>query len=307
MAVELRDRSWIHARRLHVDGQERDPLVLRRVGIRAHQREDPVGERAERRPDLLAVHDVLVAVEHGARPQRGEVAAGLRFAEALRPDDVRGQDPRQPLPFLLLAAVDHERRPHEVLAENADALGPAGQEVLLLEDGLLDGIGAAAAVLDRPPDRAVARAEQLLLPRPVRLEPLARPGRWQVLRYVRREPRPDLLPEGLLLGRVRKIHQKAGSLMGPPSSTSTLPCTNDAAGDSRYRQAAPRSSGRPSRPTPIFAAASSIFAASFPNRLSSAASVAMSPGSTAFTRTPRSPHSAASVFVRLTTPALAAA
>src|SRR5262249_7576602 len=152
-------------------------------------------------------------------------------------------------------------------------LRAAGQEVLLLEDGLLQGIRAPSSVLDRPPDRPVAGAVQLLLPCAVRLESLPCSGRRQARWHVRREPRPDLLPERGLLGREGEVHarQNAGSLTGPPSRTSTEPWTKLAAGDRRYRHAAPRSSGRPSRPMPIFRAASSIWAGSLSNRLSSAA------------------------------------
>ena len=62
-AVDHLDGPHGDARRRHVDEQERDArLLLRRVGVGADQGEDPVAVLAERRPGLLAVDDVLVAV-----------------------------------------------------------------------------------------------------------------------------------------------------------------------------------------------------------------------------------------------------
>src|SRR5439155_19523061 len=89
----------------------------------------------------------------------------------------------------------------------ADAFGSAGQEVLLLEDGLLHDVGAAPSVLDGPPDRPVPGAGELLLPRLVRLEPLAGPGGGQAPRHVLAQPRADLLPERVLLGCEGEIHR----------------------------------------------------------------------------------------------------
>ena len=52
-AVDQQDRPHLDARRLHVDQQEADPLVLlRRVG--AHQAEAPVGVLGAGSPDLLS-------------------------------------------------------------------------------------------------------------------------------------------------------------------------------------------------------------------------------------------------------------
>src|SRR5207249_8116799 len=117
---------------------------------------------------------------------------GLRLAEALRPDLARGHDPGEPPVLLLVGAVDHEGRSHQVLPEDADPLRRAGQQVLLLEDGLLHDARAASPVLDRPPHRAVSRATELALPLAMRLEPLSRARRRERLRRVRREPRPNL-------------------------------------------------------------------------------------------------------------------
>ena len=73
LAGDHLDRPHLDAGLAHVDEQERDALVLGRVGIGAGEREDVVGEVPGRGPDLLAVEHPLVAVEHGPQAEVGEV------------------------------------------------------------------------------------------------------------------------------------------------------------------------------------------------------------------------------------------
>ncbi len=124
--VELRlagdhlDRADLDARLVHRAQQERDALVLRRVRVGAAQDEDPVREVAGRRPDLLAVDDPLVAVEHRSGTEVAEIAAGARFAVPLTPTVVAGQDPRDEVLLLLVGppveqrVADHADREHVV-------------------------------------------------------------------------------------------------------------------------------------------------------------------------------------------------
>ena len=63
------ERTHADTRRRHRDEQAADPLVLRRVGIRSDEQDDPVGEVRARRPHLLAVDDEVVALVDGARPE----------------------------------------------------------------------------------------------------------------------------------------------------------------------------------------------------------------------------------------------
>ena len=62
-----RDR---HPGAVHIDHQVADSLMLGRVGIGAHQQEDPVGILRDRRPHFLPVDDEVVAVLDRARLQR---------------------------------------------------------------------------------------------------------------------------------------------------------------------------------------------------------------------------------------------
>src|SRR5581483_3390739 len=98
------DRPRRDPRRRHVDEQEADTLVLRRARVGAHQAEHPVRLIGVRGPDLLAVDDVRIAVEDGARLQAGEIGAGARLAVALAPADPAARDRRQVLEALLLRA-----------------------------------------------------------------------------------------------------------------------------------------------------------------------------------------------------------
>ena len=65
---------------LHVHQEVGEPAVLGRVRVRAREQHAPLGVMGERRPHLLAGHDVRVAVQHRAGLQRRQVRARLRLA-----------------------------------------------------------------------------------------------------------------------------------------------------------------------------------------------------------------------------------
>ena len=107
-------------------------------------------------PDFLAVDDEVVAVADPLRFQRGQIAAGVRFGEALAPDFVARQDTRQIAFFLLVGAYRDNRRPNESLADRAHALRGVSQGQLFLEDRLLDERRAASAEFLGPRDACVS-------------------------------------------------------------------------------------------------------------------------------------------------------
>ena len=125
------------------------PRCLGAVGFGAGEQEEPVRGVRGGGPDLLPVDHVVVAVAARAGGERGEVRAGPRLGEALRPRHLAGEDARQVLAALLLGAVEDQRRPQHVGAGAADRRG-AGARQLLLEDELLHRAEPAAAVLLRP-------------------------------------------------------------------------------------------------------------------------------------------------------------
>ena len=67
------DGAHLHAGLAHVDEQERDAAVLDLVHVGAREHEDVVRQVAGGRPDLLAVDDPLVTVEHRAAAEVAEV------------------------------------------------------------------------------------------------------------------------------------------------------------------------------------------------------------------------------------------
>src|SRR5262249_11094933 len=85
LAGDLTERPPGEAGRVELAQDEGDPAVaVLRIGTA--QDEDPVGPGTERGPHLLPVQHEVIAVEHGAGLERGEVAAGAGLAEPLAPD-----------------------------------------------------------------------------------------------------------------------------------------------------------------------------------------------------------------------------
>ena len=82
------------------------------------------GQVRRRRPDLLAVHDPLVAVALGAGGEPGDVGAGARLAEQLAPDLLGREDRPEEAVALLLGAAHDDRGP-----AHADAHGVAHPRV----------------------------------------------------------------------------------------------------------------------------------------------------------------------------------
>src|SRR5690606_15382371 len=94
-------------------------------------------------PDLGAVDDVAVAVAHGPRAQRGEVGAGVGFAEQLAPLVLPAEDGRQVALLLLLGAGEEDggRRPADAYPRGPADPGPVQ---LLVDDELVHRIGVEA-------------------------------------------------------------------------------------------------------------------------------------------------------------------
>ena len=95
LAGHLAQRPHLHARRVHVQGEVGQPLVLGGVGIGAGHEHAPVGDVGQRVPHLLAGDDPLVAVADGPAGQAGQVRAGARLAEELAPRLLAGEGPAQ--------------------------------------------------------------------------------------------------------------------------------------------------------------------------------------------------------------------
>ena len=145
--------------RVHRHDHLADPTVRRAVGARAADQVAVVGLRAEARPDLLAVDHELVALATGARGERREVGAGVRFGHPDAPGGLARQDAGQELGLLVGGAVLDQRRPHLAVGEPDRRDRRPGGDQLLADDQPVDGRLAAAAELGRPrhPDPTVGR------------------------------------------------------------------------------------------------------------------------------------------------------
>src|SRR5262249_43310494 len=106
----LHERAHLDSWRAHVDDEVRDPKMLFGARVGAREQDAPLRDVRERRPHLLAVDDVLVAVADGTRGEAGEVAARARLAEQLAPEFGAVEKTWQPSPALLFGAGDEQRR-----------------------------------------------------------------------------------------------------------------------------------------------------------------------------------------------------
>src|SRR5882672_2110655 len=115
----------------------------------ADQHEDPVGAMRQCGPDLLPVHDKRIAVEHGCRPQAGEIRSRIGFGISLAPDVLAGQDTRQIVGFLLFSPVLDQQRADETDAMIGNA-GTTETPPFLDVDHVLARRETHAAILLRP-------------------------------------------------------------------------------------------------------------------------------------------------------------
>ena len=140
------------------------PLCLAALGSVRDEEEAPFRHVRHAGPDLLAVDDVVVAVEHGARLEIGEVAARVGLGEALAPDLLGGEDLGQVPLALGRRAMAHDGRGRRGQPAPVERLRRLCARHLLVEDDLLHDRGAAPPVLGRPVHAHVARAVEPPLP-----------------------------------------------------------------------------------------------------------------------------------------------
>src|SRR5262249_53395979 len=157
----------------------------------------PVGDGTARRPDLLAVDDVMIAGVLGARLQTREIGPRVRLRVQLAPDLFGRQHLLEVALLLRLGAVHDDRGPDEPDAEAVDRGRRADAGILVLQDGLLHRRRAPAAVLLGPQHADVTRLVELAVPGLALRERLeVFPGR------VGLEPAAGLLAKRAVLGRI---------------------------------------------------------------------------------------------------------
>ncbi|GEM_PF-6012341 len=135
-AVEGRDRAYADARCLHVDEEKRDAVLLLARIARAAEKEHPVRVLGKSDPSFVPIDNVVIAFEHGARLQRGQVRACARLGIALAPPIVTRKDARQIMLLLLIASEGHDHRPHHAKTETNQVRRRRCPELLLEEISL---------------------------------------------------------------------------------------------------------------------------------------------------------------------------
>ena len=155
-----------HAGQVGRDDQAADPLVLRRVGVGAHEGEDDVGVVGARGPHLLTVDDEVVAVQHRPGPQAGQVRSGVGLAHPERGGDLGPEDGHRPPLLLLLGAEAQQGRRDDGQALRVEGGVDAAASQLLSVHELLEQRGVPAAVLRRVAGHEPAGVEHRALPPP---------------------------------------------------------------------------------------------------------------------------------------------
>ena len=185
------DRAHRQARQVHRTDEVGDALVFGLVGIGAGDQDPVLRMVGPARPDLRTVDDVLVAVADGAARQRGEVGAGIGLGEQLAPHVLTAEDRRQEAFVLLAGAGEEDRRRRPADADRVGRPADARLAELVVDDQLLDRIGAQAP--RRGPVRHdVAGLGEL-------------PSR---RRRVGREPVADREPVGVIIGWQVEVHRR---------------------------------------------------------------------------------------------------
>ena len=164
-AADEQDGPDRDSRRVEVDEQKRDALLLFRGRVGPDEEEHPIGLVAVARPRLLSGDHVVVSFVDSSALQGGEIAAGVRFGVTLAPADLSPSNARQVLPLLLLGAVLKQGRPDHREPEAAERRRKLAASDLHFEDrGLLPG-QCCAAILARPRGRRVAALDRSAKPR----------------------------------------------------------------------------------------------------------------------------------------------
>jgi hypothetical protein len=203
------ERLDLDAGRIHRNQQVGDAGVLRRVGLGPHQQEAHLRLVRGAGPDLLPVHQEVVAVLARRCGEAREVAARAGLGVALAPDHLAAQRRTDPALALLLAAVLEQRGHEHRRTLGVHPARDAGAVELLVHDHRLEQVRrrAIAAVLLRDGARPVAVLDQQRQPaRPL----LGRHVDQAVARLgplVGFEERANLAAEALVLLAVFQIHR----------------------------------------------------------------------------------------------------
>ncbi len=102
------DAADLDARGRHRHQKDGDPGVALARLITTGEQEAVVGPVRVRRPDLLPVDDVVIAVTHRLGAQAGQVGPGVGLGKPLAPVDVPPDHGRQEVLLLFVGPVHHD-------------------------------------------------------------------------------------------------------------------------------------------------------------------------------------------------------
>ena len=108
-AGHLAQRTNLHTRLVHVEREERDPLMLGQIEVGTGKQHPAIGPLTPRGPHLLPSDDVLVTVEFRSALHARKVRSRVRLAEQLAPGDLPQEDLADQRLLLRLGAVDGDR------------------------------------------------------------------------------------------------------------------------------------------------------------------------------------------------------
>jgi hypothetical protein len=162
-AVDATDGPHADAGAAHVHQQEADAGLRPCLGVGAHQAEHHVGVLRVGGPDLGAGDDVVVALAHRPRAQRGQVRARIGLRVALAPPLPAAGDGRQVGRLLRRRTVARQHRADHVEGDGVE-FGCVVQAHHLVEGQQAARRPALAAPFGRPVGHQPAHAGQLGVP-----------------------------------------------------------------------------------------------------------------------------------------------
>ena len=204
-AINGDDGAHGDAGRIHLHHKEGNAfLLLGRFRVGAHQQKDPIGVLRERRPGFLPIDDVVIALTHRARFQRGKVRPCAWFRKALAKPKIKIGKLRQKELLLFFRAERDQHWAQHIAVEAERNRRRRTLQFFQQDEALNGGPIALPAPFRRPMRHAPALGIQLLLPIQLHLLGGCAPRRQTLTRIgwqVGINPVPHFLAEGAFLIR----------------------------------------------------------------------------------------------------------
>src|SRR6266850_6067653 len=169
-------------------------------------------------PYFRAVDDQMIALDTRLGAQTGQIRAGIRFGEALAPDHIAPENPRQMQALLVFRAAGDEGGAGMIERDEAQVIiGRVGARILLVPDQLAGERQSQATVLDRPRDARPATLELLALPCKIEAAHRLAGMRPAFPDHIVSQPRAGLIAEDHILPREMQVHYPSVSRRPEPA------------------------------------------------------------------------------------------